>query len=158
MVKQEGLLVAVTNVKVKSAKKFVAKDQLKAANIGFTGYNFDEFFLNMTEEGVKATNLKIHKLEKASLDGPIMEELGITDGKDIKLAHLFQLIEAQAKGNDGPLLTNGYANVAYIKGSDGKLWAVLCIWLSDGGDWDVRAYSVESPDRWSAGGQVISCD
>ena len=146
----------VTTVSVFCAKKFVAKDQLQAANIGWTNSNFDKFFLNKVEENVGDTTLAVHRLEKGSKDSMIRTELG--DRAEIQLAHFFELLKKQSKGEEGRLLVNGYANIAYIIGNDGNLWAVLALWFSAFRCWAVLACSVESPAEWAAGRQVLSRD
>lgn len=152
------LLMPVTKVSVTGSERFVAnKAALKAANVGWTGSNFDQYFLNHSEESVGDASLAIHRLEKASLDAPIRKELG-TEREETTLTHFFALLREQSKGQAGPLLTNGYANIAYIKGNNGNLWAVSASWYSAYRYWRVRANSVEDPDAWLAGYQVLSCD
>ena len=108
------------------------------------------------EQGVTANRLTIHSLGKNSLDAPIRKELG--NREEITLAHFVHLVRQQSQGQDGVLLTNGYANVAYIKGNDGNMWAVNADWYSDDRYWRVEASSVENPGDWLAGDQVFSCD
>lgn len=153
---KQDFLHKIATAAVSGAKKFVAKDALKEANVGYTGSNFDRFFLNKVEEGVGDATIAIYHLERDSLDAPIMTELG--SHAEINLAYLFELLKKQSKGESGPLLINGYANIAYIKGSDGNFWAVDAGWHSGRGYWSVDARSVEFPDRWGAGYQVLSCD
>ncbi|MEA3323517.1 MAG: hypothetical protein U9Q12_04820, partial [Patescibacteria group bacterium] len=62
----------------------------------------------------------------------------------------------QGSGEDGHLLTNGYANICYICDCDGVLRAVYCDWYGDG--WDVRARSVDVPYAWDDGNRVFSRD
>jgi hypothetical protein len=98
----------------------------------------------------------VHRLERDSLDAPILTELG--SHVETKLAHFFELLKTQSKGESDTLLTNGYANIAYIKGNDGNFWAVRAYWYSGLGYWHVRANSVDYPYRWPAGSLVLSCD
>lgn len=152
------LLMPVTKVSVTGSKRFTAnKVSLKEANVGYTGSNFDRFFVGKVEENVGDANLAIHQLEKASLDAPIRKELG-QEREEITLTHFFHLLKQQSKGQSGPLLINGYANIAYIRGNDGNLWAVDAYWDSGYRYWGVDAYSFEYPDDWNAGYQVLSCD
>jgi len=58
----------------------------------------------------------------------------------------------------GILLTNGYANIFYVRGTDGNLWAVLARWCSGLGYWRVEAGSVGGPGVWHAGRQFLSRD
>ena len=60
----------------------------------------------------------------------------------------------QGNGEDGILLTNGYANIFYIRDIKGVFWAVGCGW--DGGGWRVGAISVEDPRGWDGGRRVFS--
>ena len=156
-VKEADLLRRITTVEVNGAEKFVANDQqLKAANVGWTGSNFRALFLNKAEENVGKATIVVHSLEKNSLDVAIMAELGTR--VEIHLCQFFALIAKQSKGEAGPLLVNGYANIAYIRGNDGNLWAVYAYWRSACGYWHVYADSVEYPREWHAGDQVLSRD
>ena len=146
----------VATVVVNGTEKFVAKDHLKEANVGWTSDNFKKLFLDKAEEGVKAATIVVHRLERDSLDAPILTELG--SHVETKLAHFFELLKTQSKGESDTLLTNGYANIAYIKGNDGNFWAVRAYWYSGLGYWHVRANSVDYPYRWPAGSLVLSCD
>jgi len=150
------LLKLITSVQVGAVKRFVAKEHIKAANIGWMGDNFKAFFLDQVEENVEASSIAVHRLEKVSLDAPILAELG--DRAVISLAHFFELVEKQSKGESGQLLVNGYANVAYVIGKNGNTWAVSAAWFDVYRYWYVRAYSLENPYRWPEGLQVLSCD
>jgi len=37
-----------------------------------------------------------------------------------------------------------------------RLWAVNANWNSDNGGWNINANSVENPNRWNDGNQVVS--
>ena len=151
-----GLLRKLTAVQVKGATRFVAKDHLTDTNVGWTGGNFKAHFLDKVEENVGDANVAVQCLEQSSLDAPILAELG--ERAEIKLAHLFNLLTKQSNGQEGTLLVNGYANIAYIRDAEGTLWAVDAGWDSGSGDWYVEAYSVEDPDRWDAGRQILARD
>ena len=156
VIKVAELLRKLTATKVSGTNKFVASKHLKQANVGWTNDNFNKLFLKKVEENVGDVTIGVHHLEKTSLSIPIMAELG--DRAEIQLAHFFKLLKAQSKGQDGLLPTNGYATIAYIKGSDGNFWAVLANWHSDHGYWFVDACSVVYPYRWARGNQVLSRD
>jgi len=155
-VKVVGLLRQLTTVSVVGTEKFVATEHLAQANIGWMSENFREFFSGTVEEGVKNATIAVHNLARASLDAPIMAGLG--DRVEIHLCQFFALIAKQSKGEAGPLLVNGYANIAYIKGNDGNFWAVDARWDSVYGCWRVDAGSVGDPCEWSAGSRVLSRD
>jgi len=155
---QPALLKRITTVAVPvpGVQYFVAKDHLKAANVGWTGDNFKRLFLNNVEENVHEAKLTVSRLERASLDASILTELG--DKAEVKLSCLFDLLKKQSKGEDGVLLANGYANIFYIRDADGNLWAVYADWDSGDHCWGVEAYSVESPFGWRDGDHVFSRD
>jgi hypothetical protein len=155
-IKESDLLRRITTVSVSGAKKFVAEDRLQVCNIGWTGDNFKKLFLDKVEENVPNAVIAIHRLERNSLDAPILTELG--KRAEAKLVHFFGLIEKQSKGEDGLLLTNGRANIAYIIGSDGNVWTVNAYWISRARYWIVGAVSVDDPHEWCAGDRVLSCD
>ncbi len=155
---QQPLLTKRAAVRVEGAKRFVADEtSLKEANVGWTGVNFDQFFLGKVEENVEDTILAIHCLEKRSLDAPIRKELG-QNREEIALTHFFDLLKKQSKGQKEHLLVNGCANIAYIRDKNGTLWAVRARWDSDRRCWDVRAPSVEDPRGWDDGRLVLSRD
>lgn len=135
-------------------EKFVVNTNLKAkVRIWHLGDNFKKVMLGKIEHNIARTTLAVHTLLAASLDVSIMAELG--DRAEISLAHFWAMIEAQGQGQTGPLLVNGYANIAYVRGNDGDFWTVFAYWLAGSG-WDVGADSVDSPLRWRGGSQVLS--
>lgn len=141
--------------------KFIAQDHFimdtskKAkVKISYLGDNFKENFLAKIEESVGKTELRYHKLRKGSVDGLILAELGGEDNAETMLSETFALMEMQPSGESGALLTNGWANIFYIRDVKGVLWAVGCCWSDDG--WSVDADSVESPREWIGGNQVFS--
>jgi len=161
VVKIASLLKQITTVAVSGAKKFVAADAFGPDNPDgiklYLGDNFKKHFLGKIEEDVESTTIAIHRLEKSARDPEIMTELGANKKQRIiKLAHFYQLIKAQAQGQEGSLLVNGCANIAYIPDDEGTVWAVYADWYSGSRVWSVDAYSVEDPVEWSAGYQVLS--
>ena len=149
------LLAFIITVSVSAHKRFVMKDHLKSANIGWTGDNFKRVMLDKIEENVPAGEINIHRLEKNSLNPEIMAEMG-PEKRMTCLAHFLEMIGKQSKGQEGPLLTDGSVNVAYIVGTDGNLWAVGARWRGFDRDWRVGAVPVEYPDGWVAGSRVLS--
>lgn len=149
-------LVGTVNVPA-TTEKFVVLDYIlklrKKRNV-YTGSNFENWFFNKTVEPISQSVLNCHKLRKGSVDGPIITELGGEAKAETTLAEMFALMEMQANGEDGALLTNGYANIFYIRDINGVLCAVFCFWL--GNSWDVLADSVVPPGVWLGGRQVFS--
>ena len=156
VVKMANLLKRVTTMSVSGPKKFVVSEHLKEANVGWMGDNFNRVFLNFVEENVPDATLAVSRLERNSPDASILTELG--DKAKTKLAHLFQLMEKQSKGEEGVLFVNGYVNIVYVEDDNGTVWAVGAYWNPDHGYWLVSALSVEVPYVWDAGDQVLSRD
>jgi len=142
-------------VGVAAVRRFVAREHLAAANIGQTGENFERLFLDKVEENVPAGRIAVQTLLKGSLDFEIEAEVGRAR-RVTHLAHFFQLMKKQSKGQAGPLLTSGGPNFAYIFGNDGKIWATYAGWLSFFRYWSVEAYSVGPPRVWDPGSRVLS--
>ena len=92
---------------------------------------------------------------QSSVDDPIIEELGGKTEVRPTLSQIHSLLLKQPQGKkEGVLLTNGYANIFYVKDLEGELRAVYVLWR--GGGWGVNAVSVEYPDGWYAGDRVFS--
>ena len=136
--------------------QFIARDQLAVGVNGITyvGENFKEWFVPKVESPGVGITLHYAKLLEASLDAPIIEELGNTT--ETMLAHIAALIKCQKTGKSGVLLTNGYANIFYVKDVMGVLRAVYVYWF--GGGWGVLADSLSFPSRWDDGYRVFSCN
>jgi len=153
------LLKFVTTVSAPAVSCFVACEVFGPNNPdGIRFYIWKGFktnFLDKIEEDIPATSLAVYTLSQISPDGPIIDELGGSKA-ETTLAHLYQLVRGQANGQAGLLLTNGYANVFYVRDVEGKLRAVSVYWYSICREWYVRADSVAGPDGWDAGSQVVS--
>jgi len=154
----DKILEFVSTVTVSATtKKFVVRDYVqklrKTKNV-YASSNFEKLFFDKTVEPISEQELNYHKLTKNSVDGPIIDELGGEAKVETTLAEMFSLIALQPNGEDGVSLTNGYANVFYIRDVVGVLRAVCCRW-GDGG-WHLYAGSVVAPFAWRGGGQVFS--
>ena len=66
------------------------------------------------------------------------------------------LIEAQPNGKSGLLLSNGYANIFYIEGRNGEVFAVSVVWSSDDyREWNVVDWQLDEIGSWLADYQVL---
>lgn len=144
-----------------TVEKFIARGRFAIntesdapVKISYLGDTFEGWFLDKIEEPTGRSTLYAHKLLKASADGPIIMAFGGEDEVAATLAEMFHLMKQQANGEDGPLLTNRYANIFYIHDVNGVLRAVYCNW--NGYGWDVDACSVRPPVEWRAGCRVFS--
>ncbi len=144
-------------------QKFVARDAFGENNADSIKFylwpDFQDNYLGKIEENVGSATVAVHQLEKPLRDDRIMAELGIdlkTKKGVIKLAHFREMLKAQAQGQEGPLLVNGYANIVYIEDEKGVFWAVHADWSSSGREWGIDANSLGSPNEWHGGNQVLS--
>ena len=91
-------------------------------------------------------------------DAEICSELPenhIFEDASVFCAYLAGLIEKQKGGESGNLLNNGYANIFYVRGALGEVFAVCVRWYSGSRRWHVNAFSLAS-FRWSAGSRAFS--
>jgi hypothetical protein len=135
-------------------KYFVCDVSEKAiVKISYLGDNFKKWFLCQTVSVREAVCLDVWKLTKNSLDNLILTELGLGKG-ETTLDIVFVMMKNQPKGEEGILLTNGRANIFYIKDVSDVLRAVSVVWLCNG--WYVCATPVESPYESHKDGLVFS--
>lgn len=65
------------------------------------------------------------------------------------------LIEAQPGGKSGLLLNNGYANIFYVEGKNGEVFAVSVDWDSIRRKWMVGDWELGEVGDWRAAYQVL---
>lgn len=156
------LLIAVgTATVVATTNPFVVRDRIVVntkknapVKISFVSDYFKECFYDKTEEAFGGSTLNYGKLSRSSVDGPIIAELGGEAKAETTVAEVYALMEAQKNGENGSLLTNGYANIFYVRDAKGVLRSVYVYWNDDG--WFVDALDVTSPLAWVDGRQVFS--
>ena len=93
--------------------------------------------------------LKSYDVIQAAYDREIKQEFPKAP-HEVALWIIAQMIRAQEGGKDGPLLTNGYANIFYVSG-----FVVHVHWRRAYGEWDVSDGSLGGA-RWAAGDRVFS--
>lgn len=99
------------------------------------------------------SDLKSWDLRKNATDTEIRAEL---PENLLELWQIAKLIEAQPNGEKGLLLTNGYANLFYVKGKGRQAFVVGVGWDADYGRWVVSAWGLGGHGVWHAGGRVFS--
>lgn len=124
------------------------KIKLNNYNIKYIGNNFTKHFCNMEFEIPKKLKLEYKVLDKTMSDKVILEKFS---PKEVNLGEFIWALE-----NCKDMLKNSYANIFYIRDKNNTLWAVNAGWNSVYRGWYVSAYSVEDPDGWNAGVQVLS--
>ena len=138
-----------------ASDKFREGETINGVKIWTISSNFVRYFKKKKEKNIGTTALRIHELRVGSKDLAIISELGGEEIVESSLAHMWEMMKKQGSGEEGDLLVNGYANIFYIKGTDGNLWAVSCDWLAGYG-WRVGARPFSFPDAWFARRRVLS--
>jgi hypothetical protein len=109
-----------------------------------------------TEPEVAETVVRVLRLLRPCVDGPIIAYLGGEQVVTTTWGQMYEMMRRQGRGQEGDLLVNGSANIFYIPDIEGQLWAVYCSWDSGYRFWDVGAYPISNPYTWFAGCQVFS--
>lgn len=125
--------------------------------IAYLGLNFSGWFFDKIEGPKREMTLRSAKLVRAELDKEIRKELGV-EREETTLADIYALLEKQPDGRPGVLLTNGFANIFYVRDAKGVLRVVGVHWRAFDGGWVMDALSVEDPSGWNGGYQVFSCN
>jgi hypothetical protein len=156
------LLEFVTSADVEAVERFSVKEVMKTGRIGDVKFwlseNFQRVFGFLVETNVPAMTLRSHRLKKGSVDGPILEELGGLEQAKVFIAHMFALACRQGQGQDGFLLTNGWANIGYAPDpNDPETFSAVYFYgYASYRGWNVSATRITDPDAWSAGHRVVS--
>lgn len=149
--------VALPAIKDFTAKEHFVLDTSKKAKvkISYLGDNFKKNFLAKVEKNeVAAEELAINKLLEYAYDPAIITFLGGEPKVEITLGQFFAAFAKQPNGEEGVLLTNGWANVGYIRDINGVLWAVGGFWDDDG--WRFEARALGDPFGWFGGPRFLS--
>ncbi len=163
----ERLPITITVLTMKNftaAEYFVIDTSLGSkVKISDLGPNFKMYFLPKVENGVVAAEvLSVYKLLKNAFDLDIVESFHDKSKVTIPLGQFFGAFAKQPNGEEGVLLTNGYAIIGFICDIEGIAWAVEGSWYNGG--WRFEAidryhrgieWRADTPS-WRAGGQVIS--
>ena len=152
------LLEFVTTIMVSAYERFEAEkvfagDTSKKAKvkIAWTSDNFKRLFGSKVEKNILATDVRLDKMLKSSLDAPIIAELGGVEKCTIPLAHFYDTLAWKQANNDLTWV------IAYVVSDvDQATWAVRALWHLGNDGWYVSAYSTANPPRWDDGRQVVS--
>ena len=103
-----------------------------------------------------ATSLQSFTLVKDALDTQI--RAGLPENHLVEPWQIAALITKQPKGEEGDLLTNGYANLFYVKGKAEQVFVVHVHWFAGNREWYVNAWKLVENDRWYSGHRLFSCN
>ncbi len=138
-------------------------DPVKYFKTGEGLYVSDDFAQRILKVAKPVNSLSEEKfgsfdLTQDATDQQIQAELPhghIFEDASMFCAHLAGMIQCQPGGMEGPLLNNGYANIFYVRGVSGEVFAVRVRWVADGRGWGVDAYRLDD-GRWYAGHRAFS--
>lgn len=138
-----------------ASEKFV-KDTSETAVVKISGFgsNFTTWFLGKTEANVAPSTIGYGKLLQWAKAAVILAFLGGDAPAETSLAEIYYLMSLQPKGEAGTLLTNGWANIFFVRDVNGLLRLVGVGW-HDGG-WCLIADEASYAGEWFGGGQVFS--
>lgn len=94
------------------------------------------------------------KIKKNSLDTSFIADLGGEEQVETLLSDLWGLLKKQPQGGKGALLSDGHANIFYVRDCQGIIRTVYAGWHGDG--WHIHAFSVEFPSGWCIDDRLFS--
>lgn len=118
----------------------------KEAEVVLMGDNFRAQFLGLRVPAVEETEIAVRKLEEPSFDTHILDELG--NRAEISVSQFQAFLAANHRSSA--------LFVFYLRGKDGRPWAVGADWVVDRGGWYVYADSVTNQFKWRQGYRVVS--
>lgn len=110
-----------------------------------------------TQTELSEITLQAFNLVKSANDTEIRSELPEDHvfGAEELCGYLPELLARQPNGEEDDLLTNSYANIFYVRGKSGAVFAVNVGWRSFFRSWDVGAFRLGDV-RWDEGNRVVS--
>ncbi|MFA6407952.1 MAG: hypothetical protein WCW36_00530 [Candidatus Paceibacterota bacterium] len=146
-----ALLERVSTIVIPAIPQFVVADKLRIGEtvdgikICWLGNNIKEHFLSKVEVGVATEELVTNNLLQRSKDPAIITSLGGEEKVEVSCGQFWEYLKTADQN---------FWYVAYIRDTDGVLWAVGGRW--GGGGWHFNANPLDDPSRWSDGLQFLS--
>jgi hypothetical protein len=152
-----GVVEILTTIEEFIAKeKFIVDKSEKAkVKISSLSGSFQMKFLSKREM-VKPRNMYYYKLKKWAFSLKVISALGGRSKAESFLYELFSLMEKQGNGEKGVLLTDGCANVFFIRDISFELRAVECRWRNGG--WHLDDNDINDFIEWYPGHQIFCYD
>ena len=107
---------------------------------------FVRWFFPKNEDAALPVVLEWFELQHNTSNPAILNELGGVANAETSLASAYWLMLQQSEGQSGPLATNGFGNVFYVRDLDGQLRSVNIHWC-DGG-WSIDAMEIDTITEW----------
>ena len=155
------MMTSITSVTLpERTDPFNLKDFFKTRRDLNVGYDFTDRILSVTKEVESLPAIAIYycDLTELATDDQIKSELSsdhVFQDTSAFCVYLADMIEKQAKGEKGDLINTGFANIFYVVGKNGAVFAVRVHWRSGCRRWDVDADQLGGL-QWIAGVRVFS--
>ena len=123
--------------------------------------SYDASFVSAFFDKVEPTtpDVKLRVLDiQADTTTPAAVIAALGEGYEISLGQLFALLQSQPSPGlkEGPFVTNGWANVAFVRDMAGSLW-IVSFGNSAGALWYITARPAsDTPITWGTGTRIIS--
>lgn len=139
----KSILTLLRTVRIAAQSAITTSEEyFKGAGVVLMTDNFKTQFLDLEVPAAGEAELAVRRLKEASVGAPILAEL--EEKAEIEVSQFRAFLAENRKGE---------WFVSYLRGRNGKLWAVDACWL--GGGWGVDAYLIEYPG-WHGARQVLS--
>jgi hypothetical protein len=152
----EFVIMKIDGTMFNASKYFVTRQGLWVSS-DFTSRILPAYINPMTKRGLDGVNSV--DLPRNMYDSEIITEyLGGEEQarkNAFTLDQIAELVDGQRNGEAGVLLNNGYANIFYVVGKDGVLFAVPVRWRSPDRQWRVDAYELDGHGDWIAGSRLF---
>lgn len=163
---REPLLVPIgTTIVSASTTPFTAKDcfvvntkRNEPIKIDSITSDFESWFQDKVEPPFEGSTLQYGDLSHTSLDGSIIAALGGEEKAETTLAEVFALMSVQANDEAGAILTNGNANIFYVRDAQGELRGVHLYWIRHHNAWHVSSFPLLISCGWDVGDRVFFHD
>jgi len=116
--------------------------------------DFRQWFFEKVEFAQFACAYAFFKMITDGVDEAIIASLGGESLAETTLAGISFLTGQQRTGEGGVLLTNGHANVFYVRDQFGVLRAIAASW--SGLHWDLNANALDSSHPWRSARRVFT--
>ncbi len=141
----KSILTFLRTVRIAAQPAVITSEEyFKEAGVVWANDVFQAEFYGLELSATEEVELAVSKLEEASLDAPILAELG--DKAEISVSQFREFLAANRESSEWFIF--------YLSGRNGKR-AVNADWGVGDGGWNVLASSVTDPDGWPQGYRVV---
>lgn len=145
---------SIVNSNIQIPKATFNKDKFFNKEFIWMSDSFQKNILPEIEQEITSANYALTSLQltQSLSDFNIRKDIG---EDEVVTPHqwaqeMCTLMNQQSSGQEGPLLTSGYANISYVQLSNGTILAVSVDWLAGSCQWHCDMWEL-GDDIWAAG-------